>query len=134
MVKREFFIFLIVGLLTVAVDFIAYRGFIWSELAGIHMAKGLSFGVGTMFAYLANRFWTFSDKAHASGALVRFIILYAVTLGLNVFVNSSILTILDHTPAAFYVAFVIATATSACLNFLGMKFFVFRSPAGLKFE
>ena len=84
MIKRELVIFLIVGASTVLVDFMTYRGLIQFQVMEVDMAKATGFLVGTLFAYFANRFWTFGHKSHASGSAWRFMVLYASTLGANV--------------------------------------------------
>lgn len=126
MIKRELVIFLIVGASTVLVDFITYRGLIQFQVMEVDMAKATGFLVGTLFAYFANRFWTFGHKLHAPGSAWRFLVLYASTLGANVLINAFSLKLLADTAAAFQLAFLGATAVSACLNFLGMKFIVFK--------
>lgn len=127
MIRRELFVFFIVGSLTVLIDFLAYRSLVWVELMGIDLAKATSFLIGTAFAYFANRFWTFGHKPHTPGSAWRFIIFYAASLGANVFVNALVLLLLDDvTAAAVLVAFLLATGVSASLNFLGMKLFVFK--------
>ena len=127
MIRRELAIFLIVGSLTVLVDFLAYRSLVWIDLLGIDLAKAAGFLTGTVFAYFANRFWTFSHKVHAPGSAWRFAILYAATLGANVFVNSLGLSLLSDISAVVEISFLFATGVSACLNFLGMKLFVFNT-------
>ena len=129
MIKRELAIFLVVGSLTVLVDFLAYRGLVWIVLMGIDMAKATSFLIGTVFAYFANRFWTFGHKAHVPGSAWRFVLLYVATLGANVFVNALALKLLADAVAAIQVAFLLATGVSASLNFLGMKLFVFKAKS-----
>ena len=62
MIRRELAIFLVVGTLTVVIDFLTYRGLIWAQLLGVDSAKGIGFLTGTVFAYFANRFWTFGHK------------------------------------------------------------------------
>jgi len=79
------------------------------------------------YTYYANRFWTFGHKPHAPGSAWRFAILYAATLGTNVFVNAQALALLSGTVTAVQVAFFLATGVSASLNFLGMKLFVFKT-------
>jgi putative flippase GtrA len=123
MIKRELGIFLIVGSLTVLVDFCMYRGLIWFALTGIDMAKAVGFLVGTLFAYFANRFWTFGNKSHKPGSFLRFSALYGTTLGANVLVNSLALKLFT----AAIPAFLLATGISATLNFLGMNLFVFKT-------
>ena len=128
MIKKEMICFLIVGILTVLFDFIAYTLCLWSHFFSVSFSKAFGFISGTFFAYLANRFWTFSHKKKGKGGAFKFAILYLSTLGVNVFVNSISIEILkDITDYSTQLSFLIATGLSATLNFLGMKFFVFAS-------
>ena len=131
-IKREVSIFLIVGLLTVGIDFVIYRGFIYLQpfgLDSINLAKGFSFISGTVFAYFANRFWTFNQQATGAGSVFRFVVVYVLGLTANIAINylciewlSSPTLALEYT---LLIAFILATGVSASFNFIGMKFFVF---------
>lgn len=132
MLKRELSIFLIVGLLTVAIDFLIYRGFIYVEpfgLANINLAKGSSFISGAIFAYFANRFWTFKEQTTSAGNVYRFVLVYIFGLIANIGVNHLCLARFTRLEipldASLFIAFIVATGVSAALNFIGMKFFVF---------
>jgi putative flippase GtrA len=116
--------FLIVGAGTVAIDFVTYALCLEAGL-WISVAKATGFVVGTFAAYLANRFWTFAGTA-AQGSLRGFLLLYLATLAVNVAVNAAMVAWLGESWAALGFAFVVATAVSAGLNFLGLKFYVFR--------
>jgi len=126
MIKRELAIFLVVGATTVLVDYTGYRGLIGLRVMEADMAKTTGFLAGTLFAYSANRFWTFNTKSHLPGSVWRFSALYASTLAANVLINALALTLLADVAAAIQLAFMLSTGVSACLNFLGMKLFVFR--------
>jgi len=132
MIKREVTIFLIVGLSTVAVDFVFYLCFVEFQIMEIDMAKATGFLAGTLFAYFANRFWTFGHKPHVPGSALRFSALYSSTLGANVLINSFALRLLADMSASIELAFLLATGISALLNFLGMKLFVFKAIPELK--
>lgn len=123
--QRELGVFVIVGALTVLVDFATYRALGWTGMFGVDVAKGASFLVGTAFAYVANRHWTFGHYHHVRHSVWRFVFLYLMTLAVNVIVNSVVLQLSASSAAASHIAFICATGTSATLNFLGMKFFVF---------
>jgi putative flippase GtrA len=132
MLKRELSVFLVVGLLTVAIDFGTYRGLIYLDLPllnNVNLAKGIGFVSGTIFAYFANRFWTFSQQITAAGSIGRFILVYALGLAANIAVNHLSISWLNSTPLAtnyiLSIAFLLATGISATFNFIGMKFFVF---------
>lgn len=127
MIRRELLVFLVVGSLTVLVDFLAYRTLLWGGVPSVALAKGAGFLAGTVFAYFANRAWTFGHSAHRAGSAWRFALLYTVTLGANVLVNAATLDLLDGYGQAVQLAFLAATGVSTCLNFLGMKLFVFRA-------
>lgn len=126
MIRRELGIFLVAGSLTVLIDYLTYRSLVWGQLLAVDMAKGVGFITGTTFAYLANRFWTFGHKQHAAGSAWRFALLYAVTLSANVGINALALDVLPNLPGTIQFAFLIATAVSATMNFVGMKSFVFK--------
>jgi putative flippase GtrA len=131
-IKRELGIFVIVGLLTVGIDFLIYRGFIYLQpfgLDSINIAKGFSFIGGTVFAYFANRFWTFNQQTTGAGSIFRFVMVYILGLVANIVINylciewfSSPGIAMEYT---LLIAFILATGVSATFNFIGMKFFVF---------
>ena len=125
MIKKELPVFLVIGLLTVLVDYCVYRGIIYLAWLSTDLAKGCSFLCGTLFAYYANRRWTFGGRPHTSGSMLRFGLLYALTLLINMGANALVLHALLPHSNALAIAFLIATGLSAALNFLGMKYLVF---------
>lgn len=127
MLKRQLSIFLIVGSLATLIDFLFYRGLVGFNVTSIDLAKGISFLIGTLFAYIANRFLTFKSQSNIGGSLWRFILLYSLTLMLNVAINALMLKWLAHFNLVVLFAFVLATSFSAFCNFIGMKYFVFKS-------
>ena len=125
MIKKELSIFLVVGVSTVVVDYIFYQGVVALQWATIDIAKAFGFIVGTLYAYVANRFWTFSHKETANNSVLKFALLYSVTLSANVLINSHLLEFLINVDYAVQISFFFATGVSATLNFIGMKFIVF---------
>ena len=79
MIKRELAIFLVVGSLTVLLDYMTYRGLVWSGWMNVDSAKAIGFLTGTLFAYFANRAWTFGHQEHIPGSWWRFVLLYTLT-------------------------------------------------------
>ena len=135
MIKKEISIFLFVGILAVIIDFLIYQLFGSFMLLNTDLAKGIGFCSGTVFAYFANRYWTFNHSDPLDGSVWRFILLYGTTLVTNVIVNSLALQFLisqktwvNHEISIKF-AFVIATGVSAIINFFGLKLFVFKSKA-----
>ncbi len=125
MIRKEIPVFLIVGATTVGVDFLTYKLLLWTGI-DYNPAKTLGFIAGTVFAYVANRLWTFGHVAPKPKSLPRFCLLYGLTMAANVLINRFFLFALEGMVQAVQIAFLAATGVSATLNFLGMKFFVFR--------
>lgn len=130
MIRRQLGIFLLVGFSTVAVDFVVYHALLWLGMP-VSIAKLLGFLTGTVFAYFANRRWTFQGSQPAGAQVLRFATLYGGTLACNVGVNAAMLRIAAHvfdSPGmGINLAFCVATGVSAALNFIGMKWWVFRT-------
>ena len=137
--------FIIAGIMAVSADFGAY--FLLIDLLGHHFSKLLSFIFGSIIAFFINKLWTFR-QANLSAPpattsyheALRFATLYLSTMGINVGVNALVIglyPILAFKPSMIFfdfviainlwLAFFVATATSTILNFLGMKFWVFRT-------
>ena len=127
MIKKELSVFLVVGISTVVVDYIFYQGMVALQWATIDIAKTFSFIVGTLYAYGANRFWTFSHKETANNRALKFVLLYSVTLSANVLINSQLLEFLRNIDYEVQISFFFATGVSSTLNFIGMKFIIFKS-------
>lgn len=115
--------FLIVGTLTVGLDYVLYALLLLIDVP-VPVAKGTSFLIATVCAYLLNRSWTFQATGGAIVA-VRFTALYGAALGLNVAVNSLALWLLPETTWRVQIAFLIAQLCSSTFNFVGMRSVVF---------
>ena len=66
--------FIFVRFLTILFDFLAYRAFLWfdvfdrfSPTINIDISKMLGFILGTLFAYFANKYWTFGHQEQTQG-------------------------------------------------------------------
>jgi putative flippase GtrA len=118
--KKELKRFLIAGLNSVGTDFITY--YIMLNFLHHDIAKILSFIFGTIVAFVINKYWTFERHKKSYKQIFQFIILYSVTLFVNVMINRSVL---DFTELVF-LAFLIATGASTILNFAGQKWWVFK--------
>jgi putative flippase GtrA len=123
-VQNQLSRFAFVGCLTVGLDYLAYRLLLWTGIE-VGLAKAGGFIVGSVFAWVANGRWTFKTGRLSGASAMRFALLYASTLGLNVLVNWGSLIALASSSHSKELAFVIATGVSATLNFLAMKTLVF---------
>jgi putative flippase GtrA len=138
--------FVFAGLVGTLIDYGFYH--LYDHWLPPLFSKGLAFSSATLFVYFMNKFWTFKQPLHSRREIVAFFALYTVSMLLNTGVNSFCL---DAMPTAYHhwmvshplveggfllrvfapllhiklVAFVIATASSTVLNFMGQKFWVF---------
>ena len=121
MLQKQALRFLAVGAFTALVDFASYRLLLALDLP-ITPAKAIGFVLGTTLSYLLNRAWTFGAGQHAVG---RFLVLYAVTLVVNVAVNAAAVAALADVAGRITIAWLVAQAVASALNFLGMRSYVF---------
>lgn len=132
--KKQLFRFVIAGCCAVGTDCLFY--YILSHYIDLSIAKGISFLIGTIAAYLINKYYTFEQKEKSKTEFARFLALYISTLAANIAVNKAALILLpimfryisflDNFEKAKLFAFLCATGTSTILNFIGQKFWVFK--------
>ena len=97
----------------------------WLGTHDVKFAKGAGFISGSLFSYFANRLWTFGYRSHLAGSALRFVMLYFLTLLVNIYVNELMLSFLSDFAYPVASAFLVATVLSATINFFGMHHFVF---------
>lgn len=119
-IKKELQRFLVAGISAVGTDLITY--YILLNFLSADIAKAISFLLGTVVAFVINKYWTFEKHEKSYKEMLQFGILYSITLGANVMTNK---IVLDSTEILF-LAFLIATGVSTVLNFIGQKWWVFR--------
>lgn len=118
--KKELKRFLVAGFSAVGTDLITY--YLLLNILDHDIAKAISFLLGTIVAFIINKYWTFEKHEKSYKEIFQFGLLYTATLGANVFTNK---IVLEYT-SIILLAFLIATAVSTVLNFLGQKFWVFK--------
>ncbi|WP_321311691.1 GtrA family protein [Halarcobacter sp.] len=118
--KKEVKRFLVAGFSAVGTDLATY--YLLLNFFEHDIAKTISFLLGTIVAFVINKYWTFEKHGKSYKEIVQFAILYTVTLGANVLTNK---LVLEQTQIVL-LAFLIATGVSTVLNFLGQKFWVFK--------
>lgn len=119
-IKKELKRFLVAGLSAVGTDLGIY--YLLLNFLESYIAKGISFLAGTIVAFIINKYWTFEKKEKSYIEMIRFSILYSLTLGVNVLTNK---LVLDNSGIVI-LSFIIATGVSTVLNFIGQKFWVFK--------
>lgn len=116
--------FALVGATTVIIDLIFYKSLLYANF-DLNWAKGLSFIIGSLFAYFANKRITFLIKSNNFNKIFFFAAVYSFGLLINVVINSSLLKVMYNFEYKIMICFFISTFFSALSNYIGMKFFVF---------
>ena len=119
--------FFLVGVSAVGVDLAIYT-LLMGLGVGSTSGKGASFLCGVFYSYLLNKIWTFESKESSRSSMPRYLLLYSLTLGLNMAANAFALYILTGLSADVYIhSFLIATILSAIANYVGMRYYVFNT-------
>ena len=84
--------FLLIGLLAVCIDYFFYISFVHFGF-NLSVSKAMGFIFGTSFSFLGNRKITF-NSSFTKVKVLKYFILYTVTLNLNVFFNNAIIACL----------------------------------------
>ena len=120
--KNQLLRFILVGGLAVLLDLMIYSVLLKSGGIDPVWAKRASFGIGSIWAFFANKYCTFAVRETRFSDPFLFVIVYAFGLFLNAFTHDILLGIFGLKSVAFFSA----TIVSMCSNFLGQKFIVFR--------
>ncbi|PXY34944.1 GtrA family protein [Prauserella sp. PE36] len=95
----------------------------------VHLAKAISFIAGTTTAYFLNRRFTFTAaQKGGAGQISGFMLLYTVTFFVNVGTNALALELLPELTWRVALAWIIAQGTATTINFVMLKWVVFREP------
>jgi putative flippase GtrA len=124
--RRQIVRFAVSGVLATASDAAVYFALAHTLLDGrLDLAKATSFVVGTVVAWVLASTWTFAGAERGARRAGAFFALYAAASLVNVGGNRVALTGLFAVGAgrdvAEPVAFVLATAASTVLNFVGQR-------------
>jgi putative flippase GtrA len=120
---HEFARFAIVGVVNTGVDMALFFLLTWLGISYVP-AQVVSYSGGTANSYLLNKVWTFRSSGLSYSEVIRFIIINIASLALSVLC----LALLHHRAGLNLAsAKVAATACALAVNFLGSKFWVFKS-------
>lgn len=121
--------FVITGGLSAIVDFGTYQLMLHLGVY-IHLAKAISFVLGTTTAYLINRRWTFQSQG-GRRQFAAVLLLYALTFIAQIGVNALVLLFVEHDLVGTTLAYVVAQGTATVINFVVQRTVIFKSPAPL---
>jgi putative flippase GtrA len=112
--------FALTGIAGTILDFLAFN--LVLVLTGHPaLARGIGYVFGTLWAFFLNRSWVFKSQNGLS-SLIPFLALY----GSSGFVAVAIQSVLNESLGVF-LAYLLSLAVASVMNFVGMRFLVFRS-------
>jgi len=120
--------FIVIGVLSVLTDWTVY-GLLMPLGVTKYPAKGIGYVSGMIVGFIGNKLWTFESARRSAAEPFTYIMLYAITLGVNMVVNGVLLDLLVLWLSyawAWRAALFVATAVTTVLNFVGMKWITFR--------
>ena len=121
--RRQLRRFLVVGLLSVATDLCVYAVLSATFELSVTWAKAISYLAGVVVGFALNKRWTFQSSRRTWTEPISYLLLYAVTLGVNVGCNGLVLSwLIDQK----LIAFLFATGVTTVINFVGMRLVTFR--------
>jgi putative flippase GtrA len=121
--------FLVIGVLSVLCDLTTYALLLKAGLY-VAVAKGISYVTGTVLGFFGNKYWTFQSPRKSAAEPVVYLVVYAITLCVNMAINSFVIGQLSEELGPSLtkgIAFLFATGVTTVLNFLGMRLLAFRA-------
>ena len=115
--KREILLFLCVGAIATLIDFFVYFVLVDFGVTNF-IAKSISFLSGVLAGYLGNVNITFQDAVPRPS---RYLVVYALSLLINVSINSITYSVSGNG----LMSWLLATVSSTIFNYLGLRHFVF---------
>ena len=105
-----------------------YSALIYARVDSL-IAVTVTFPIGMVLSYTVQRFWSFRQKGVGAQSLVRFLILSGIDYSLN-----AVLIWVFTRPAQLnpYVAQLLCIALVAGVNFVLMRFWVYRAEAPIE--
>ena len=111
----------IIGILSVAVDFLSYNLMAFFLGVEISIAKAISFVLGSVNSFILNKRITFKSNAKPLKEILLFcVVLYCLII------SELLYTRLFLKISSGYIPFVTATIFSIAINFTGQKLIVFK--------
>ena len=131
--KHQVIFYFLCGALSTSCDFAIYY-LLYHNDVQLDIAKGSSFLIATFISYFLNKYITFKTLNRSFMEFTNFVVVHLVSMVIDVGTNRLFLLLLSYFIVGqnkFFLSFVLATGCSVTSNFIGQKFWVFksRSPA-----
>ena len=150
-VAKQITKFFIIGITAVLVDLVVYYFLSNFFVLNTDISKAFGFLTGSIYTYNLNKRWTwYNNEKSDKGMLSKFIAVYGFSFFMNILINKMGLTYIPDFVFSTqissekgvinllaikgnkFLAFVLATGSSAMFNFVGQKYFVFKGKINTK--
>ena len=123
MLKEQFLKFILVGITSTVINYSIF--YVFNSYFFLNYLFSAFFGyvVGVFVGYSLNVRWTFGVKKDEERSLVKYLLIYLLTLIIAIILLYSLVAALNFKPHIAYI-FVVVFATLT--NFIGMKYWVFK--------
>lgn len=122
--------FIVVGCSCVFLDWLVYQAL--TNLGfPVDFAKMIGVTASVVVSFCLNYKFVFNALI-STGVFFKYILTYLISIGLNVLVNSTMVTCLPSNSYNVEGAFITATLFSAIFNFISLKLYVFKESAVVK--
>lgn len=124
---KQFIKYVIAGLICVGIDAIIYST-LYTFGVSMNVAKLVGITTSVVCAYFINTIWSFRNKISLKSA-IKFATVYTTSIICNVYINAIVYKEFSSTSLelyAIYIAFLIATCFSVVIDFLGLKFWIYK--------
>lgn len=94
------------------------------------VAKGAGFIFGLIIGFFLNSIFTFNNASISNKRFFKYLLIYLISLLANTSVNEFLLSFLylsAYYEQAFWIAVIIATAVSMLMNFIGLRYYVYKN-------
>jgi len=121
----KFLKFVVTGVLSTIINYGVFWILYENEVVSYLWASISGYIAGLILGYFLNKCWTFSDKgAHERRKIIGYLFVYITSLLVSI---GSLHLMVEYAGLDPRIAQLGAIAISTVLNFLGLKFFVFKS-------
>tara|TARA_B100001146_G_C16145047_1_gene418538 strand:- start:72 stop:446 length:375 start_codon:yes stop_codon:yes gene_type:complete len=123
MLKEQFLKFILVGITSTVINYSIFYVFYSYFFLNYLFSAFFGYVAGVFVGYSLNVRWTFGVKKDEERSLLKYLLIYLLTLILAVIFLYSLVAALNFKPSIAYI-FVVVFATLT--NFIGMKYWVFK--------
>ena len=120
-ITKQFFSFFSIGIVSFIIDFTFYNIFFYVFKIDVNLSKAFSYIMGFINSYVFNKKITFKSQAKGFREPIAFLFLYLSSMVVNYFTHKFLIEFYSG-----YIPFFGATSLSVIINFLGLKFLVFK--------